>query len=227
MIIIGHRGAAGHLPENTLPSFQKALDFGVPMIELDVYSVEGKLMVIHDDRVDRTTDGEGYVSDLSVDELRKLDAGDSAKIPFLEEVLDLIDRKCAVNVELKGENTAEPVAQMIAEYVGEKNWKHDDFLVSSFNHPELALFQKHNADVPVGALIEAIPIDYARFAADLGAKFLNCSVDFVNQKFVDDAHARGLEVLVYTVNHPDDFARMKALGVDGVFSNYPDRGNDL
>ena len=112
-LCFGHRGAMGHVPENTLKSIQRALDIGVDYIEIDVYLVEDKLIVIHDDRLERTTDGEGYVVDKKLDYLRSLDAGEGQKIPLLEEVLDLINGRTGLNIELKGENTAVPVLNMI------------------------------------------------------------------------------------------------------------------
>ena len=97
------------------------------------------------------------------------------------------------------------------------------FLVSSFNHHELKRFKELMPVVRIGALITAIPRDYAKFGQDLNAWSVNLCIEFINQAFVDDAHNRGLKVLVWTVNHPEDIQRMKSLGVDGIFSNFPDR----
>jgi len=221
---IGHRGASGYEPENTLLSFQKGIDLGVDMIELDVYCCKsGELVVIHDDKVDRTTNGKGYVWDKTLEELQSFDAGKGEKIPTLNAVLDLIDKKVSVNIELKGEGTAKPVSDLINYYVSEKGWTKEMFLVSSFNHPELVKFKKFNLEIKIGALSASIPIDYARFAQDLGAYSVNLCIDFINQNFVDDAHKRGLKVFVWTVNNLDDMNRMKTLGIDGVFSNFPNR----
>lgn len=220
---IGHRGALGYEPENTLLSFAKALELKVDAIELDVYLVDGHLVVIHDDRVDRTTNGEGYVWDFTFEELRKLDAGKGALIPTLEEVFDLVDKKIQVNIELKGKGTAEPLNVLLKKYIQEKGWTASHFLVSSFDHHELKKFHELMPEIRIGALITALPLNYAKFAEELNAWSINPSLEFINQEFVDDAHQRGMKVLVWTVNHPDDIARMKALGVDGVFCNYPDR----
>ena len=220
---IGHRGAAGHAPENTLKSFKKALELGVDMVELDVYvCASGELVVIHDDKVDRTTDGTGYVVEKTFEELRSLDAGDGEKIPTLAEVLDVIDQKVQVNIELKGPGTAGPVSALIDEYV-EKGWNHEDFLVSSFNHHEIKRFKKERPEVQIGALMTGIPLNFAAFAEKVGASFVGLCMEFINQEFVDDAHKRGLEVFVWTVNDLDDIQKIKDLGVDGIFSNFPDR----
>jgi len=105
---IGHRGAMGYEPENTLRSFKKALDLKVDMIELDVYVCKSdELIVIHDDKVDRTTNGQGYVVNKTFEELRTLDAGKNEKIPTLSEVLNLVNRKAKLNIELKGKKNCQ------------------------------------------------------------------------------------------------------------------------
>jgi glycerophosphoryl diester phosphodiesterase len=221
---IGHRGACGYEPENTLRSFKKALELGVDMIELDVYALKsGELVVIHDDKVNRTTDGNGYVMDKTFEEIRLLDAGQGEKIPTLDEVLDLVDKKVQVNIELKGEGTAEPIAEIINKYVNEKDWSAIDFFVSSFNHIELKKFKDLKPEINIGALIVGIPLDYAKFGEDLGAYSVNLCQEFINQEFVEDAHRRGMKVFVWTVNDLDDIERIKKLGADGIFINYPDR----
>lgn len=226
MITIGHRGAMGYEPENTLNSFKKALILGVDMVEFDVYvCATGEVVVIHDDKVNRTTNGKGYVFDKTFGELRSLDAGNGQLIPTLEEVLDLVDRKAMVNVELKGAGTAKPVQLILEKYVKENGWSYADFMVSSFNHHELEAFHRLCPEVKIGALLTGIPLDYAMFAQRLGAHSVNLCQEFINKEFVDDAHQRGLKVFVWTVNDEDDIERMKALGVDGMFSNFPDRIN--
>ena len=224
MLRIGHRGACGYAPENTLASFKKALELSLDYIEFDVYVLkDGSVVVIHDDKVDRTTNGTGYVLDKTLEEIQNLDAGDGEKIPTLQEVLNLIDKKTKVNIELKGEGTAKPVANIIEDYVQTKGWAYGDFLVSSFNQVELCTFKDLKPEVKIGALITEIPLDLAKFGEDLKAYSVNPSMEFVNKEFVEDAHKRGLKVFVFTVNEKDDIQRMKELNVDGVFSDFPDR----
>ena len=100
--MIGHRGASGYEPENTLRSFEKALELGCSWIELDVHVVGDQLVVIHDDDLSRTTDGFGLVSTSSFNYLRSLNAGKGEQVPILQEVLDLVGQRCRVNIELKG-----------------------------------------------------------------------------------------------------------------------------
>ncbi len=193
------------------------------MVELDVYVCKtGELVVIHDDTVDRTTNGKGWIIEKTFEELRALDAGKGEKIPTLDEVLALIDKKMIVNIELKGPNTAEPIADLIKDYVKNRNWKHSDFLVSSFNHYEIKKFDEVNPGVDVGAIMLAIPIGYAEFADKTKTSFVVLSKETINQEFVDDAHKRDKKVFVFTINTADEFQRFGALGIDGVFSNFPD-----
>jgi glycerophosphoryl diester phosphodiesterase len=221
---IGHRGACGYEPENTLRSFQKAIDLNVDAIELDVYCCKsGELVVFHDKKLDRTTNGHGYIEEKTLTELKQLDAGKGEKIPTLDEVFQLVDRRVIINIELKGPNTAIAVAQLINRYVHQKEWTWDHFIVSSFDHYELKRFAKLCPRVKRGALIEGITIGYAKFGKQVNASAICISSDFITKEYVQDAHARGLLVFVYTVNDPDDIAIIKKLGVDGIFSNYPDR----
>ena len=131
MLIIGHRGAMGHAPENTLASFQKAIELGADGIELDVYQThDKKLVVIHNNYVGTTTNGHGLVEKMTLAEIKKLDAGSGHEIPTLEEVLDLFKQHdLVVNIELKGEHTAGPTVRLIEEKKAVER-----VIVSSFLH---------------------------------------------------------------------------------------------
>jgi len=221
---IGHRGACGYEPENTLASFSRALELGVDMVEFDVHICRsGEPVVIHDSRLERTTSGKGYVADKSLDELRSLDAGNGERIPLLTEVLDLVQHSADVNIELKGPGAAGPVDRIIRSCISSREWSTENFLVSSFDHYELRAFSELNPGINLGALITGIPIGYAEFARNLGAYSVNLSREFINSDFISDAHESGLKVLVYTVNEPDEIKLFRDMGVDGIFSNFPDR----
>ncbi|MEZ5479371.1 MAG: glycerophosphodiester phosphodiesterase family protein [Thiolinea sp.] len=223
LLCFGHRGAMGHAPENTLASIRKALELGVDWIEIDVYQVDGHLLVFHDDRLERMTDGRGYLQDHSFAELRRLRVtGSTETIPTLQEVCTLINGRVGLNIELKGPGTAQPVSMFTSQLL-QTGWSLDKLLISSFNHRELQQLQRLRPQLRRGALHCSLPVDHARFAADLGAYSLHSALEFVDEMLVADAHARGLQVYVYTVDHPKDIARMQAMGVDGVFSNYPER----
>lgn len=221
-ICFAHRGASGHEPENTLLAVEKAMDLGAPWIEIDVYAVEGELVVIHDERLEKTTNGTGRVTKRSLSYLRSLDAGKGQKIPLLREVLWLVKGRAGVNVELKGSDTAAPVVKLIGEFAACPGLYDGQVLVSSFKHRELARVRALNPDIPIGALGFGLPPAHAKFAQDLGAVSVHTSLALVNRSFVDDAHGRGLKVFAYTVNHPHELRRARAMGVDGVFTDYPE-----
>jgi glycerophosphoryl diester phosphodiesterase len=212
----------GHAPENTLLSFRKAIELGANCVEGDAYYVDGRLWVIHDDRLERTTDGAGYLSDHDFDYLRSLDAGEGERIPTLEELFEIVDLKAGVNIELKGSGTASPVVDFIAAR-RKQGWTDDLILVSSFNHSELKAVRRMDQKIKIGVLIAGPPVDAVAVAVGLGAYSLHLSLKFVDRTVVEDAHLRGLKVFVFTVNDPDDIHRMESLGVDGVFTNYPER----
>jgi glycerophosphoryl diester phosphodiesterase len=225
-LIIGHRGASGYEPENTLLSFKKAIGLYADMIEMDIFNCKtGELVIMHDNTVDRTTNGKGYIRDLSFQELRILDAGKGEKIPTLSEVLDLVNNKIKINLELKGEETAGPVYELTRKYVEEKRWSYNDFYISSFNHRLLQEFIQlipNNAAIKICPLIYGIPIDLSQFALKFKAYSINISADFIDKKIIDDAHAQGMKVFVYVVNNPDEAMKLKSLGIDGIFTDYPD-----
>ncbi|MDZ4383036.1 MAG: glycerophosphodiester phosphodiesterase family protein [Thermodesulfovibrionia bacterium] len=221
---IGHRGACGYEPENTLLSFKKAIELNVDMIELDVHVCKtGEVVVIHDDKVDRTTDGKGYVAKKTFQKIRTLDAGKGQKIPILQEVLDMVDRKAKINIELKGKGTAKPVFGIIEKYVKEKRWSYDDFLISSFNRHELQKFYQLNPKVRLGILIARPTTRFERFAKKINAYSVNARIDLVNKDFINNVRKKRLKVFVWTVNDFKDIERMKLLEVDGIFSDFPDR----
>lgn len=216
-LCIGHRGASGHAPENTLKAFELAINMGCSWIELDVYCVDGALVVIHDDDVDRTTNGNGAVMSLGFEALRQLDAGEGERIPTLQEVLSLCDRRINVNVELKGPDTALPVSDLLNAALKD-GWHRDQFLLSSFNHRELA---RADPNFDRGALFHKTA-DYATRAQSLGAKTINLAQKLVSEAVVNEAHEQGLKVFVYTTNTREEMQVLKDMGVDGVFTNYPD-----
>lgn len=225
--VIGHRGARGHAPENTLLSLDVALKLGADWVEVDVQHHDGALLLMHDLRLERTTNGSGRLADHSFDALRLLDAGQGQKIPTLQEALNLLDQRIGLNVELKTWNgCAEAVAEVLRDALAQ-GWPADKVLVSSFHLPELYEFHERLPEIPIGVLTCGVPLDWAGVCAELGASTLNVSDEFVDERLVADAHARGLKVYVYTVNHPDEMRRMQALGLDGIFTDYPDRARAL
>lgn len=223
MQIIAHRGASGLAPENTLKAIRLALALGAGAIEIDVQLADGELWVFHDRRLERCTDGDGVLTAQSRAYLASLDAGEGEGIPTLWQVMQAIAGQAELHIELKGAQTADKVARLTRRAEAELGFAPTQWVVSSFHHPELARFAALRPDIRLGALTSTIPLTLAKFAAELGAWSLNCDVDFVDQSLVQDAHDRGLKVLVYTVDEPADQAMLAAIGVDGIFTNRPDR----
>ena len=222
MLCIGHRGAMGHEPENTLLSVKKALSLGVDAVEIDVYNVENNLVVIHDRDLSRTTNGTGNVEEQSLAYLRSLDAGKGEQIPTLPEVFETVNRQVTINIELKGHNTAKLVVALIQEYL-ERGWCEADFVVSSFNHYELNLVKTTCPKIRIGMLIYGLPWNCLTMARQLQADIIIFGLDFVTPEWVELAHQQNLPLWVYTVNRLEDINRLRALGVDAIFTNYPER----
>ncbi|CAM3958783.1 glycerophosphodiester phosphodiesterase [Aeromonas bestiarum] len=223
MQIIAHRGASGLAPENTLKAIRLALTLGAQAIEIDVQRADGELWVFHDRRLERCTNGGGVLTAQSRAYLAGLDAGEGEPIPTLWQVMEAIAGKAELHIELKGAQTADEVARLTRRAEAELGFTPAHWVVSSFHHPELARFAALRPEIRLGALTSTIPLTLAKFAAELGAWSLNCDLDFVDEALVMDAHRRGLKVLVYTVDHTADLTVLAAMGVDGIFTNRPDR----
>jgi glycerophosphoryl diester phosphodiesterase len=221
---IGHRGAKGYEPENTLVSFEKAIQMGADGIELDVHlSVDGHLIVIHDETVDRTTNSKGVVNQLTVQELKSFRINDTYEIPTLEEVLDLVNQRCFVNIELKNQDTAEKVVQLIEHYISDKKWKHSHFLVSSFDWNALQQVRFLNDTIRIGVLTETdldLAISFARF---MKAEALHPDFILLTNEYTTKIQEKGILVFPWTVNEPDDIQKMKSFKVNGIISDFLDR----
>ncbi|MFN4761788.1 glycerophosphodiester phosphodiesterase [Gillisia sp. Q332] len=220
---IGHRGAKGHLAENTLESIKLALEFGVDAIEIDVHKCKsGELVVFHDFTLDRITDGEGEVASKSLDELKMLKVNEKFKIPLLTEVLDLIQGKCWINIELKGLNTAAKTVSIIQHYIKNLDWNQEDFIVSSFQKNELFEVYKTNPDIQIGVLSKASVTEALQLGKMLHAKAIHPSLGIITRENVKQTQEAGFKVNVWTVNEQADILRMKDFGVDGIISDFPD-----
>jgi len=221
---IGHRGACGHAPENTLLSMRKAIELGVHGFEFDIQlSRDGEAIVIHDDTLERTTNGKGFVHDYTLAELQELDAGGGEKIPSLANVLDMVDKRCRLFIELKAEHAATTVTKLITHYVEHFGWSYEQLFVCSFDHLQIVSVRAINPQIRTCALIVGIPVSLAAIAEEAGAWAINPNIHHMTKALVDDAHKRGLKVITWTCNDPRDITRAKSLGVDGIISDFPDR----
>jgi glycerophosphoryl diester phosphodiesterase len=224
MLKIGHRGAKAHSPENTLASFQKAIDMGANGIELDVHvCATGELVVIHDFTVDRTTNGSGEVHKMFLHELKALVVEGCHEIPTLDEVMAFAGKKCLVNIEMKGRHTAQPVGDFLERLVRDEGYSYDNFIVSSFQHEELAAMSKLNPDVRLGVLTQASMKEAWDWAEEFNSKAIHPHFSLLTESNVTKARKAGYKIYTWTVNDPDDIARMKSYGVDGIISDYPER----
>lgn len=217
---IGHRGAAGHEPENTLRSIERAIELGVDFVEMDVQLTrDGHLVILHDKRVDRTTNGRGYVSQMSLAEVQALDAGKGEKIPTLNDVLRLASQRVGLMIEIITPGIADQVVELVGErYEG-------TVIYASFLHAEVAAVRRRLPNAATLALIEGVPIRPTDFAKDAGVTHVGVSIDSITADFVAALKRESYKVFVYTVNDPRDISWLWSLKVDGVISDYPERLN--
>jgi len=216
---IGHRGAAGHAPENTLAALERAIELRVDLVEFDVRrTADGKLVLMHDDNVDRTTNGQGNVASLPLSVLCGLDAGSGERIPLLEEALGCLSGRAGAMIEIK----VPGITGEVCATVKAMNFQ-GPVIYASFLHEELLTVRSFMADAHTLALIEEAPIDFTAFAIDAKATHAGLGLDFVTPALVQALQAQGIKVFVYTVDEPADIARIKQLGVDGIISNFPER----
>jgi glycerophosphoryl diester phosphodiesterase len=221
---IGHRGASGYEPENTLISFEKAIDLNADGIELDVHlSLDGELIVIHDETINRTTIGKGAVKELTLQELKKFHTSKNQEIPTLIEVFDLVHRRCFINIELKGIGTAKPVNDLINYYISDKKWESTDFLVSSFDWNMLEEFHTLNPKIRIGILTEESIKEALAFAKKVKAFSIHPDYVLLSKENVALMQENGFEVFPWTVNSEDAIQKVKSFNVKGIISNFPDK----
>lgn len=220
---IGHRGAMGHETENTIASVKKALDLNVDMIEIDIFLIKsGELVVFHDEMLDSLTDTSGKIEEFTWKELQKVVVKGNHQIPTLGEVIETTNRLVALNIELKGEHTAEPTFQLLQKYF-QKGWKKDDFVISSFLWDELEIFRKLDKQIPIAILTEGNPIDAIAIGKKLKAVAINPWWKKLTPENSQQIHDEGFLIYTYTVNEPKDIKFVTELGVDGIFCNFPER----
>ncbi|WP_281763562.1 glycerophosphodiester phosphodiesterase [Neptunitalea lumnitzerae] len=223
-LVIGHRGAMGYATENTLASIQKALDFSVDAIEIDVYKIKsGELVVFHDNNVQRLTGTDSTIEDFTFEELQKLTVKGGHKIPTLQQVMDLIGTKCRLNIELKGANTAKDSYQVVIDYIANKGWTKEQVIFSSFRWDELQKVYDLDSTMPLAVLTEKDPLLALEVAGKLHAEAINPHYKSLTKDTVAKIHEKGFKIYTWTVNSKQYIAYMKMLGVDGIITNYPDR----
>ncbi|MGQ9629351.1 MAG: glycerophosphodiester phosphodiesterase [bacterium] len=233
ILIIAHRGASGHAPENTMAAFKMALEMKAEMIEIDVHlSADSHLVVIHDESVDRTTDGEGEIREMKLEGIKLLDAGGwfseefaGERIPTLPEVIDLVRGRAELNIEIKGGSEYYPgIEGKLLECLRGEGFV-EDTIVSSFDHDCLKKLSEMDSSIRIGYLYSGggsaetiIPKALQYRAFSIHPPHLRTS-----RKLVELAHAQGIRVYPWTANTPRQMKRLVRFGVDGIITNYPDR----
>ena len=235
-LVWAHRGASGYAPENTLEAFQKAIDLKADGIELDVQMTkDGQLVIIHDETVDRVSDGSGWVKDFTYDEIKKLNVNKTfpqygrVQIPTLEEVYQIVkDTNLQINVELKnGIVFYDKLEERVLELT-KKMGLQERVIYSSFNHYSVMKLKKLNPSVQAGFLYEDGYLDMPEYASRHGVEALHPALyNLQYPNFIQDCKRRGIKVRVWTVNEREDMKMICDHGLNAMITNYPDIGRQV
>lgn len=227
--VIAHRGASAYCPENTMPAFRKAIEMNSDMIELDITMTSDKeIVIIHDETVDRTTNGKGKVIDYSFDDLSKFDAGNGEKIPTLDEFLKEFSSKIPMNIEIKTEAVKDELKNGIEEKCIDIVCKYDqldNIIISSFDPRAIRHVKQLDENIKTAYLYEkkwwndSDPLFIVR---DLGVDAFNCEKDELTDEWIDTLSSNNIDINIYTVDDPLEMRNLFKRGVHGIFSNKPD-----
>jgi glycerophosphoryl diester phosphodiesterase len=229
-VVVGHRGAAGHAPENTFASFELALELGADAVELDVHlSRDGQIVVIHDGRLERTTDGGGLVGEHTLAELRRLDAGSwfaprfaGQRIPTLDEVLAWARDRTYLAIEVKnGPIFYEHIEMELVELLARHRMR-ERALIISFDHHALRRIRELDAGLLTGVVYACRPADPVALAGAAGAGVLEPHWSFVTPEDVAAAHAAGLRVTAWATSEPSVLHRLLQAGLDALTTDHPE-----
>lgn len=228
-LIIGHRGAAGEAPENTLASFALALEQGAEGIELDVHlSKDVRIVVCHDPTLDRTTNGRGWIYEQAYEDIRKCDAGSwfserfaGERVPLLDDVFDLVPPHILINVEVKHAYDGHMETALI-DFLRKRN-RLDNVVISSFDHKCAARIKRAEPAAKIGLLYAANLADHAAYARSLDVDVLSLHPQhqLIGAEDVAEARAQGLFTYPYTANAESDLQRLIDAGVSGIITDYP------
>ncbi len=230
-LLFGHRGAKGLAPENTLPAFLLAKEIGVDGVELDVHlSKDNEVIVMHDDAVNRTTNGRGRVRDMTLNEIKALDAGSwfaqkwkGTKVPTLEEVLDALGNKMLYKIEIKHSSKVYPsIEEKVLNIIAKKGLKNKAQIIS-FDFDSLKTVKQLDSKAQVGIIIEGKPEWFFDIARKLDAEFIHGFFGLVDEDDVAACRKAGIKLGVWTVNELSDIERYCKMAIDDITSDYPDR----
>ena len=231
VLVIGHRGALGHAPENTMASFEKGVELGADLIELDIHmSLDGELVVMHDGDVSRTTDGQGHIRDLTLAEIVGLDAGSwfapgyrGQRVPTLPEVLAWAKGRIPLVIEIKGDPL--PAVGIEEKLVGllRAHDMVDDVMAISFHHPVVKRLKELEPGLATGILYSGRLVDAVGAARAAQADSVRPSHHYWTAEDVAAVHAAGLTASTWVVNDEETMEYLAGIGIDSVGSDYPDR----
>ena len=226
ILVVGHRGAMGHVLENTIESVQKAIELNVDGIEIDVFkSKTGELVVYHDPFLSRLSNSNAFIEQISLDSIKKIELIGGYFIPTLKEIVDIIPEKIFLNIELKGQDTSFETNKIITNYLNTYNFPISKFIISSFRWDELKKIRSINKDIPIAILVDSLyKIDDAiKLAKQINAVALNPNKNFITKEIVNKIQSNNIKVYPYTINTPRNIRRVRSMGVDAIITDYPER----
>jgi glycerophosphoryl diester phosphodiesterase len=214
MQIIAHRGASALEPENTIRSLSRAINMGADLVEVDVrQSADGELLIMHDPTVDRTTNGQGNVEEMSISQLRELDAGNGEQIPLLTDVLELIDYKVGLVIEIK----VLGIENKVLDTINQSEMR--NVLITSFYHPICLNVKLIDPTIPTGVIFRCQPVKTEILAKNAHANTIFPHYQFLSRDMVLKCHKHGILVYPWIVDNLDNLAMVRSLGVDGLVTN--------
>jgi len=227
IMVVAHRGASGHAPENTLSAMKKAIEMNAEMSELDVQeTADGEIILLHDGSLKRTSGVDKNIWETNYADLKDLDVGawfseeyKNEPIPTMKEVIDLVKGKMRINIELKANKHEKMLAERTLKIIEANNFI-DQVIFTSFKFAEADRIRELNPKAKVGYIFGRLPKDVDVFTADID--LLSVNIKSVDAEFMKKAKANYKEVHVWTVNEPKDMKRMIELDVDAIITNYPD-----
>jgi len=218
ILIIAHRGASAYEPENSLRAIETAIKLKADMVEVDIRkSKDGELVVIHDEFVDRVSDGKGFVKNLTLKRLKKLNLALGEKIPTLKEVLSVVKGRVKLVVEVKSEGLERKLVKLL-----EKEGMVEDVIISSFNHQTIKKIKALNRKIACGIIFKCKPLNPPQQALDVEAEAVFPYHSYVSKDFVEKLHKEGLNVYAWTVDDVNRGRELIKSEVDGIVTNKPD-----
>tara|TARA_R110002072_G_scaffold64203_1_gene159102 strand:- start:77655 stop:78326 length:672 start_codon:yes stop_codon:yes gene_type:complete len=217
MILMGHRGARDELPENSLLGFQKVIDKGLKAIELDIHlSSDGHIVVIHDETLDRTSNGCGLVKEKTLAQLKELDLGSEQRIPTLKEALDVIVKsKVEVQIEIKTSEVLEKLPSELSEYDSRY------ITVISFDHKALKTFKESCPHIKTACLLYGLPVDPISIIKSCHADGISLSTSLIDKEIVERCHQENYSVTSWNANDLETINKFKKMGVDYLGTDLP------